>query len=189
LEAQPTPVETHRNPAGDTRERFMRYRLVLLGLWLTLVVSGCAGGTSLETYKPKNQDEAFIISMLMRIPNGIKAKSLDMMMQPYAEDVYVGNFQKYLGVAAQSASVNISKPDLREVYRQLFRTAKDVSMDVKNVRLTMSGDRAVAEARVELLFEREASRMEAHTETFRNDVTWRMRRTPNGWRIVEEIWE
>jgi ketosteroid isomerase-like protein len=189
LEAQPTPVETHRNPAGDTRERFMRCRLVLLGLWLALVVSGCAGGTSLETYKPKNQDEAFIISMLMRIPNGIKARSLDMLMQPYAEDVYVGNFQKYLGVAGQGASLSISKPDLRETYRQVFRASKDVSMDVKNVRLTVNGDRAVAEARVELLFTREAARMEQREETFRNDVTWRMRRTPNGWRIVEEIWE
>jgi len=189
LEAQPTPVETHRNPAGDTRERFMRYRLVLLGLWLTLVVSGCVSGPSLETYKPKNQDEAFIISMLMRIPNGIKARSLDMLLQPYAEDVYVGNFQKYLGVASRTASLTISKPDLREVYHQVFRSAKEVSMDVKNIRLAVSGDRAVAEARLELLFKREAGRMEEREELFRNDVTRRMRRTPNGWRIVEEIWE
>jgi ketosteroid isomerase-like protein len=183
------PVETHRNLAGDPRERFMRYRLVLLGLWLTLVVSGCASGPSLESYKPKNQDEASIISMLMRIPNGIKARSLDMILQPYAEDVYVGNFQKYLGVASPTAPLSISKPDLREVYYQVFRASKEISMDVKNVRVTVSGDRAVAEAQTELLFKREAGRGEAHEELFRNDVTWRMRRTPNGWRIVEEIWQ
>jgi ketosteroid isomerase-like protein len=183
------PVETRRNLTGDTRERFMRYRLVLLGLWLTLVVSGCAGGSTLESYKPKNQDEAFIVSMLMRIPNGIKARSLDMILQPYAEDVYVGNFQKYLGVAGPTAPLSLSKPDLREVYYQVFRAAKEISMDVKNVRLTVSGDRAVAEALTELLFKREAGRGENREELFRNDVTWRMRRTPNGWKIVEEIWQ
>lgn len=166
----------------------MRYRLVLLGFWLTLVVSGCAGGSALETYKPKNQDEAFIISMLMRIPNGIKARSLDMLLQPYAEDVYVGNFQKYLGVASPTAPLSISKPDLRDVYYQIFRAAKEVSMDVKDVQLTVSGDRAVAEARTELLFKREGTSKEEREQLFRNDVTWRMRRTPNGWRIVEEIW-
>lgn len=182
-------VETHRNLAGDPRERFMRYRPVLLGLTLALVVSGCVGGSTLETYKPKNQDEAFIISMLMRIPNGIKARSLDMILQPYAEDVYVGNFQKYLGVAGPTAPLSLSKPDLREVYYQVFRASKEISMDVKNVRLTVSGDRAVAEAQTELLFKREGGRGEAHEELFRNDVTWRMRRTPNGWRIVEEIWQ
>ena len=166
----------------------MRYRLVPLGLWLTLVVSGCAGGSTLETYKPKNQDEAFIVSMLMRIPNGIKARSVDVIMQPYADDVYIGNFQKYLGVAGPSAPLSISKPDLREVYNQVFRASKDVSMNVKNVRVTVSGDRAVAEAQTELLFKREARRGENREELFRNDVTWRMRRTPNGWKIVEEIW-
>jgi ketosteroid isomerase-like protein len=181
-------LETHRKFAGGLRERLMRYRLVPLGLWLTLVVSGCAGGSTLETYKPKNQDEAFIISMLVRIPNGIKARSLDMILVPYAEDVYVGNFQKYLGVAGPSAPLSISKPDLREVYHQVFRASKDVSMNVKNVRVTVSGDRAVAEAQTELLFKREAGRGENREELFRNDVTWRMRRTPNGWKIVEEIW-
>lgn len=167
----------------------MRYRLVLLGLWLTLVVSGCASGPTLETYKPKNQDEALITSMLMRIPNGIKARSLDMILQPYAEDVYVGNFQKYLGVAGPTAPLSISKRDLREIYTEAFRGSKDISMDVKNFRLAVSGDRAVAEALTELLFRREAGRGEARQEVFRNDVTWRMRRTPNGWRIVEEIWQ
>jgi len=182
-------VETHRKIAGDLRERCMRYRLVLLGLWLTLVVSGCATGPTLETYKPKNQDEALIISMLSRIPNGIKARSLDMILVPYAEDVYVGNFQKYLGVAGPAAPLSISKSDLRDVYYQVFRSAKEVSMDVKNVRVTVSGDRAVAEARTELLFKREVGRNEEREQLFRNDVTWRMRRTPNGWKIVEEIWE
>jgi len=167
----------------------MRYRLVLLGLWLALVVGGCASAT-LETYKPKNQDEAIIISMLMRIPNGIKARSLDMVLQPYADDVYVGNFQKYLGVAGPSAPLSISKSDLREVYNQVFRASKDVSMDVKNFRfVSLSGDWAVTEARTELLFKREAGRGESRQEVFRNDVTWKLRRTPNGWKIVEEIWQ
>ncbi len=166
----------------------MTYRFVALGLWLALAASGCAP-ISLETYKPKNQDEAFIVSMLMRIPNGIKARSVDVIMQPYADDVYIGNFQKYLGVAGPSAPLSISKPDLREVYRDVLKYAKDVSMDVKNFRVTVSGDRAVAEAQTELLFKREARRGESREELFRNDVTWRMRRTPNGWKIVEEIWQ
>jgi ketosteroid isomerase-like protein len=181
-------VETHRKFAGDPRGRFMRYRLVLLGLCLALLVGGCASAT-LETYKPKNQDEALIISTLIRIPNGIKARSLDMILMPYAEDVYVGNFQKYLGVAGPSASLSISKLELREVYYQVFRASKEISMDVKDVRVTVSGDRAVAEARTELLFKREAGRGERRQDVFQNDVTWRMRRTPNGWKIVEEIWQ
>lgn len=167
----------------------MRYRLVALGVWLALLASGCGGSSSLGAYRPKNPDEAFIVSMLMRIPNGIKARSLDMVLQPYADDVYVGNFQKYLGVAGPSAPLSISKSDLREVYNQVFRASKDVSMDVKSFRLTVMGDRAAAEARTELLFKREAGRGENREELFRNDVTWRMRRTPNGWKIVEEIWQ
>jgi ketosteroid isomerase-like protein len=160
-----------------------------MGLWLTLVASGCATGPTLQSYRPKDQDEAQIVAILMRIPNGIKARSLDLIMVPYAEDVYVGNFQRYLGVAGPSAPLSISKPELRDVYRQVFRAAKDVSMDVRDFRLHVSGDRAVAEARTELLFKMEAGRKEEREQIYRNDVTWRMRRTPAGWKIVEEIWQ
>lgn len=167
----------------------MWQRVVAMGLWLTLVASGCATGPTLQSYRPKDQDEAQIVAILMRIPNGIKARSLDLIMVPYAEDVYVGNFQRYLGVAGPSAPLSISKPELRDVYRQVFRAAKDVSMDVRDFRLHVSGDRAVAEARTELLFKMEAGRKEEREQIYRNDVTWRMRRTPAGWKIVEEIWQ
>lgn len=167
----------------------MGYRLVALGLWLTLVASGCATGPTLESYRSKDQDEAQIVSMLTRIPSGIKIKSLEMVLQPYADDVYVGNFQKYLGVAGPGAPLSISKKELREVYAQVLNAAKEISMDVKDFRLHVSGDRAVAEARTELLFKREGGRKEAKEDLFRNEVTWRMRRTPAGWRIVEELWQ
>ena len=183
------PVKTRSKIAGGPRERCMRNRLVLLGLWLTLVVNGCASGPTLETYKPKSQDEALIISMLIRIPNGIKARSVDMILMPYAEDVYVGNFQKYLGVAGPTAPPSLSKSDLRDVYTQVFRASKEISMDVKDLRLTVAGDRAAAEARTELLFKREAARGEKREEVFRNNVTWRLRHTPAGWKIVEEMWQ
>jgi len=90
----------------------MTFRAIALSVGLLLTASGCAPVT-IETYKPKDQDEAFIVSSLMRIPNGVKAKSLEIMMQPYADDVYVGNFSKYIGVAGPSAPLNISKRELR----------------------------------------------------------------------------
>lgn len=167
----------------------MRQRVVAIALWLALAASGCATGPSLESYRPKDPEEAQIVATLLRIPNGIKARSLDLILVPYAEDVYVGNFQKYLGVAGPGAPLSLSKRDLRDVYGQVFRNAKDVSMDVKDFRLHVSGDRAVAEARTELLFKMEAGRKEEREQLYRNDVTWRMRRTPAGWKIVEEIWE
>ncbi|MBI2164236.1 MAG: nuclear transport factor 2 family protein [candidate division NC10 bacterium] len=167
----------------------MRHRSLAVAIALALAASGCVSGSSLESYRPKNQDEALVVSMLLKIPNGIKARSVEMILQPYAEDVYVGNFQKYLGVAGPTAPLSISKRDLRGVYAEVFRAAKDVSMDVKDFRLTVSGDRAVAEARTELLYKFEAGRREARQDVFRNDVTWRMRRTPAGWKIVEEIWQ
>ncbi len=166
----------------------MRSRLVVVGVCLILLASGCAS-TSLQSYKPNNQDETIIVSLLTRIPNGIKSRSVDMILQPYAEDVYIGNFQKFLGVASPTAPLSLSKPDLREIYANVFRASKDISMDVKDFRLHVSGDRAVAEARTELLFKKEAGRGEDRQELFTNDVIWRMRKTPYGWRIVEEIWQ
>lgn len=166
----------------------MRPRLAAVGLCLTLLASGCGGAPSLEDYSPKNSDEAQIVAILLRIPNGIKARSLDMILLPYAEDVYVANFQKYLGVAGPGAPVSISKPELRDVYAQVLHASKDISMDVKDFRLHLSGDRAVAQARTELLFKREGGRREAKEDLYLNEVIWRMRRGPAGWRIVEEIW-
>ena len=167
----------------------MTYRWLALGLWVAFVVSGCASSSNLDTYRPKDADEAMVISSLLRIPNGIKVRSVDLIMQPYADDVYVGGFSKYLGVAGPSAPLSISKPELRDVYTQVIHNAKDVSMNVKDFRLTVSGDRAVAEARTELVFNVEAGRKEERQQIFRNDVTWRMRRTPSGWKIAEEIWQ
>jgi ketosteroid isomerase-like protein len=109
-------------------------------------------------------------------------------MLPYADDVYIANFQKYLGVAGPGAPTSLSKAELRLVYAELFRSFKDIGMDVKDVHLTLRGDRAVVEARTELLFKLEAGRREARQQTFVNDVTWQMRRTPAGWKIVEETW-
>lgn len=167
----------------------MSHSLLAWALGLSVLLSACAGSPSLQTYQPKSQDEALVVSTLLKIPNGIKARALDIILQPYAEDVYVANFHKYLGVAGPTAPLSISKADLRAVYAQAFRGAKEIDMDVKDLQLTVAGDRATAQARTELLFKLEAGRKEARQQIFRNDVTWRLRRGPLGWKIVEEIWE
>lgn len=166
----------------------MRHRQLAWLLGLSILLSGCATRPSLESYQPKNPDETQVVATLLKIPNGIKIRSLDLILQPYAEDVYIANFQKYLGVAGPTAPTSISKPDLRSVYTEVFRSAKEVEMDVKDFQLTLTGDRAVAQAATELLFKVERGRRETGKETFRNEVTWRLRRTPAGWKIVEEIW-
>jgi len=167
----------------------VRNRWLASGLWLSLVVSGCASSTKLEAYRPKDAEEAAVISSLARIPNGFNGKSVEMVMQAYADGLYVGNFHKYLGPASPTAPVSISKAELRDVYTQIFRGFKEVSLVVKDVRLTVNGDRAVAEAKTELLLKDEPGRGESKKgDLFRNDVLWRMRRTPAGWKIVEEIW-
>jgi len=76
----------------------VKVRRVLCSLWLALIVTGCAGNT-LQSYQPKNNDESLIVASLMRIPTGISTKSVETILQAYAEDAYVGNFNKYLGVA------------------------------------------------------------------------------------------
>ncbi|MBS1116071.1 MAG: hypothetical protein H6Q87_455, partial [candidate division NC10 bacterium] len=48
-------------------------------------------------------------------------------------------------------------------------------------------DRAVAEAYTELLTKIEAGRKENRQDVIRNEVTWRLRRSPLGWKIHEEI--
>ena len=162
----------------------------LLGLpCLMLLWAGCAPSI-IQNYEPKDATEAQIISQLIKIPNGMKARNVDLMMQPYADDVYIGNFSKYLGVASPTASLSITKNELRATYGELLHSKAEISMDVKNLKLTVAGDRATAEAYTELLFKQEAGRGESKKgQLFKNDVTWRLKRTPLGWRIVEEIWE
>lgn len=167
----------------------MTHRMGLVILWLALFVSGCFQSSNIMSYQPKNPEEARVVSALMKIPNGINSKSVDILMQPYADDVYIGNFHKYLGVAGPSAPRTISKAELRQAYTQLFKSTKELSADMRNFQLTVSGDRAVAEARLEVLYKIEASRMEKREDTIRNDVTWRLRNTPAGWKIMEEIFQ
>ena len=166
----------------------MTFRAIALSVGLLLTASGCAPVT-LETYKPKDQDEAFIVSSLMRLPNGMKTRSVDIMLQPYADDVYVGNFSKYIGVAGPSAPLSISKRELRAAYTDLLKTSKDITLTVKDLRLNVSGNTATAEARTELEMQLEGTKYEERKQTVRNDVVWRMRRTAGGWKIVEEIWQ
>jgi len=167
----------------------MRRTVTVLSLLLALAIAGCATLPKLESYRPKNADESAIVSTLLKIPYGVKARALDVLLQPYAEDVYVGNFHKYLGVAGPTAPLTISRADLRGVYTDLFRASKDIAMDVKDFRLdVVTGEHAVALARTELLLKYEAGRREVKEQVFVNDVTWRLRRTAAGWKIVEEIW-
>jgi ketosteroid isomerase-like protein len=159
--------------------------------WLTLtlaaLLSGCV--STLESYKPRSADEAQVVSTLMRIPNGIKARSSEVIMQPYADDVYIGNFHKYLGTPMSGATTVIKKADLRWVYEQVFKSSREISLDVKDFKVTVSGDRAVAEARTELLIKLEAGKREKRQEVFYNEVLWRLARTPLGWKIKEEIYQ
>lgn len=166
----------------------MKSRFVVAALWFALVASGCAG-VSLESYTPKNSDEENIVATLKRIPNGIKARSVDVLMQAYADDLYVGNFNKFMGVATDTSAIRIGKAELRQAYTQVFRAAnvKEISMDVRDLRLTVQGDRAVAEAYTELLTKVEAGRKESRQEVVRNEVTWRLKRGPLGWKIQEEV--
>ena len=108
-------------------------------------------------------------------------------MQAYADDAYIGNFNRYLGVATDRSALRIGKPELRQAYTQTFRAVKEIDMDVKDFRLTVQGDRAVAEAFTELIVKQEAGRKEAKQNVVRNEVTWRLKRGPMGWQIQEEV--
>ena len=164
----------------------MSYRLLAATLWLTLAAAGCAS-TSLESYKPRDNDEVLVVATLKKIPAGIQAKSVELLMQAYADDVYVGNFNRYLGVATDRSALRVGKAELRQAYAQVFRAVKEISMDVKEFRLNLQGDRAVAECYTELLTKVEAGRKESKQDLIRNEVTWRLKRGPMGWRIQEEI--
>ena len=164
----------------------MKYRSVAAAMSAMVLLAGCAAGT-LASYQAKDGDEALIVAVLMKIQNGVKAKSVELLMQAYADDLYVGNFNKYLGVATDPSVVRIGKPELRQAYVQTFRAVKEISMEVKDFRLIVQGDRAVAEGDTELLVKVEAGRKEARENLIRNEVTWRLKRGPMGWRIQEEI--
>jgi ketosteroid isomerase-like protein len=156
---------------------------------LTLLLAACAPAT-IQSYQAKDPVEAQIIGQLIKIPNGLNARNLELMMQPYADDVYIANFSKYLGVAGPSAPLSISKTELRAAYGQIFRSVNEISMDVKDLKLTVSGDRATVDASTELLFKQQRGRKESKEgDVYRNEVIWRMKRTPLGWRIIEEVWQ
>jgi hypothetical protein len=162
--------------------------MVAAGLCIALVAVGCAS-VSLKSYKPKSDDETQIVAALMKVSRGMEMKSPELCMQPYADDVYIGNFHKYLGVAAPGADTRVSKIQLGQAYYQLFRAAKELSLDITDFRLTVMGDRAVAEGRAEILYKIEVGRKETKENYIRNDVVWRLKRTPLGWKIVEEIYQ
>ena len=166
----------------------MTSRMMAMILCVALVATGCAS-TSLKSYKSKTDDESQIISVLMRISKGMEIKSMEVLMQPYADDVYIGNFHKYIGVSSPGASIRVSKLELAQAYLQLFKSTKDLSMDITEFRLTVSGDRAVAEGRLEILYKIEAARKEARSDYIRADVTWRLKRTPLGCKIFEEVYQ
>jgi ketosteroid isomerase-like protein len=162
--------------------------MTAMTLCVALIATGCAS-TSLKSYKPKTDDETQVVSALMRISRGMEIKSMETLMQPYADDVYIGNFQKYIGVSSPGAPTRVSKLELAQAYLQLFKSTKELSMDITEFRVTVSGDRAVAEGRVEILYKIEAGRKEARSDYIRNDVTWRLKRTPLGWKVVEEVYQ
>jgi ketosteroid isomerase-like protein len=162
-------------------------RQLVLTLSLVLLLAGCAS-TSLQSYQPKNNDEALVIATLTRITAGIKAKSVEAVMSAYADDAYIGNFNRYLGVATDRSAARIGKSELRQAYTQTFRAVKEIAMEVKEFRLTLQGDRAVVEADTELSVSVEAGRKESkQANIVRNEVTWRLKRGPMGWQIYEEI--
>jgi len=159
-----------------------------MSLCIACVVVGCAS-TSLKSYSAKSDDETQIIAALMKISRGMDIKSVQLLMQPYADDVYIGNFHKYLGVAAPGADTRISKLELAQAYVQLFKSVKEISMDITDFHLTVMGDRAVAEGRAEIRYQIEVGRKETKDNYIRNDVVWRMKRSPLGWKIVEEVYQ
>jgi hypothetical protein len=166
----------------------MRGIRTALSLLLVVAIVGCATGSTLESYRPKNTEETAIVSALLKIPYGVKTKALDILLLPYAGDVFVGNFNKYVGAVGGSAPLTVSKAELRSLYAELFRNSKTLSMDVKDFRLNVMGERAVVLATTELMLTSEGGKREEKERLLVNEVTWRLRRTAAGWKIVEEIW-
>jgi ketosteroid isomerase-like protein len=169
----------------------MTWRLTVVRLVVcTLLLAGCGGPPTLERFKPANQDEAVIAAQILKIQNGINARSLDLVMQPYAEDAFIGNFHKYLGVATPGALRSVTPAQLRGAYNDLFRAVKELSMEITDFRLTVSGNTASALGKVQLLTKVEKGKGESkRPDVVQNEVLWRMKRGPAGWRIAEEIYQ
>jgi ketosteroid isomerase-like protein len=166
-------------------------RALAINLCVALALCGCVAN-SLDNYKAKNNDEAQILSLMRRIPDGIKARSLQILMLPYTEDLYVGNFHKYLGIAQPGAAIRISKAELRQVYAQFFKNSKEFSADIRDFQVTVKGDRATAEGVLDVQYKLEGEvrvRKEEREAIISNPVIWRLRRGPDGWRIYEEIFQ
>ncbi len=165
----------------------MTYRFVLCCLLWAVLTGGCAN--TLENYKAKTPDETQILVALMRIPNGIRARSVDTILLAYADDAFIGNFHKNIGILSPAGKTTMKKQDLRYVYTDLFKNTKDLVLDVKDFQLTVSGDVAVAQGFTELVVKIEGGKYDKRENTIVNQVLWRLRRTPYGWRILEEIYQ
>jgi len=163
------------------------HRFVFCCLAFALLAGGCA--VTLETYKAKSPEEGQVLTSLMRLPNGIRARSVDTLLLAYAEDAYIGNFHKNIGMASPGSRPTLKKSDLRAFYADLFKNTKDVSLEVKEFQLSVSGDRAVAQGYAEFLIKVEGGKQDKREITNRNNVLWRLQRTPLGWRIKEEIYQ
>ncbi len=169
----------------------MKARALVLWLLVLVGVSGCLAN-SLDNYKGKSPDETQIALLLKRIPDGIKARSINMIMLPYTEDVYIGNFHKYLGIAALGAPIRISKPELRQVYAMFLKNAKEFEADIRDFQVNVQGDRATAEGLLDVHWKLEGEvkvKKDERQVTLQNPVLWRLRRGPDGWRVYEEIYQ
>jgi hypothetical protein len=156
----------------------------------TLLLAACGGPPTLERFKPANQDESVIVSQILKIQNGINTRALDLVMQPYADDAYIGNFHKYLGVATPGALRSVTRAQLRGAYYDLFRSVKELSIEITNFRLTVSGSTATALGVVEMAYMGERGKGESkRPDVVQNEVLWRLKRGPTGWRIAEEIYQ
>lgn len=165
----------------------MTHRFVMCCLAFALLAGGCA--TTLENYKAKSPDEAQILTTLNRIPNGIRARSVETILLAYADDAFVGNFHKNLGVANPGGNTTLKKPELRYVYADMFKNTKDVALQIREFQLTVSGDVAVARGNAEMIIKIEGGKYDKRENTIVNEILWRLRRTPYGWRILEEIYQ
>ena len=168
----------------------MRSRTVGFAVGMLFALAGCSAMT-LSNYTPKSADEEQIVQVFRKIQQGVNSRSPDIVMQAYADDLYVGNYNKWVGVSRERQNTSLDKAGLRQVYTKLFKASsvKDISMEITGFKLTVTGDRAAAEGRQELRARLEAGRRESRDDNIRNDVVWRLKRGPGGWKIVEEVYQ
>lgn len=168
----------------------MLRKLMLTTLACLVLLAGCGGPPKLQSFKPNGQDEAVVASQILKIQQGINFRSVDLLMQPYAEDAYIGNFHRYIGVSSPGALQSISKAQLRGAYTELLKGVKDISMEISGFRLTIAGDKASAQGTIEMVYKIEKGRGESkRPDVVVNEVIWRLKRTPEGWKIQEEIFQ